>query len=106
MSGRWRNAELAWQPLYGVQIEETTGWCRSLNPARHGLTVSGTGCFENPDYQKQLSNSALDFSAEDDGPKARAEPSQTQLAPSALSLALIILGRAEQVGSTDHKRVW
>jgi len=25
MSGRWRNAELAWQPLYGVQIEETTG---------------------------------------------------------------------------------
>jgi hypothetical protein len=25
MSGRWRNAELAWQPLNGVQIEETTG---------------------------------------------------------------------------------
>jgi hypothetical protein len=63
-------------------------------------------CFENPDYQKvKLSNSALDFSAEDDGPKARAEPSQTQLAPSALSLALVILGRAEQVGLTDHKRV-
>src|ERR1035437_472096 len=77
MSGRWRNAELAWQPLYGVQIEETTGQCRSLNPARHGLTVSGTGCFENPDCQKKLSNSALDFSAESDGPKARAEPSQT-----------------------------
>jgi hypothetical protein len=28
-----------------------------------------------------LSNSALDFSAEDDGPKARAEPSQTQPNP-------------------------
>jgi hypothetical protein len=41
--------------------------------------------------QKKLSNSALDFSAEDDGPKARAEPSQTQLAPSALSLALVIV---------------
>src|ERR1035437_10218580 len=81
MSGRWRNAELAWQPLYGVQIEESTGSCRSLNPARHGLTVSGTRCFENPDSQKKLSNSALDFSAEDDGPKARAEPSQTPAPP-------------------------